>query len=466
MKSRFRFFWLSLALISCTWGADAASLASEQNWPGWRGPLANGVAPQGNPPVNWSETNNVKWKVKIPGRGSATPIVWGNKVFVQTAIPTGRKIEAAIKQLAPPLTNSTGGDQPREGRRGGRAGGGGPMGGGKPTEVYQFALLCLDRETGKTLWQKTAREELPHEGHHGADGTFASSSPLTDGKQVFAYFGSRGLHAYDLQGSPRWSKDLGRMKIKMTFGEGSSPALFGDTLLVNWDNEGGSFIVAFNKDTGQELWRQPRDEETSWATPLVVQHEGKAQIVTAATRKVRSYDLATGKLLWECSGMTANVIPSPVSAHGLLYAISGFRGSALLAIKLGQNGDLTGTDAIVWKHNKNTPYVPSPLLYDGKLYFFAVNTSTLSCFDAQSGQPLIDAEKVEALQSVYASPVGASGRVYLIGRNGAAVVIKNSGKLEVLATNMLDERFDASPAIAGKELFLRGREFIYCLAEK
>ena len=252
----------------------------------------------------------------------------------------------------------------------------------------------------------------------------------------------------------------------MTFGEGSSPALFGDTLLVNWDDEGGSFIAAFNKDTGQELWRQPRDEETSWATPLVVQYGGKAQIVTAATRKIRSYDLGTGKPLWECSGMTANVIPSPVSAHGLLYAISGFRGSALLAIKLGQNGDLTGTDAIVWKHNKNTPYVPSPLLYDGKLYFLAVNTSTLSCLDAQSGQPLIDAEKVEGLQSVYASPVGASGRVYLVGRNGAAAVIKNSGKLVVLATNTLDERFDASPAIAGKELFLRGRQFIYCLAEK
>ena len=156
MKSRFRFFWLSLALIPCTFGADAAASTSEQNWPGWRGPLANGVAPLGNPPVNWSETNNVKWKVKIPGRGSATPIVWGNQVFVQTAIPTGRKIEAAIKQLAPPLTNSTGGDQPREGRRGGRAGGGGPMGGGKPTEVYQFALLSRPRD-----WQDAVAENRP-----------------------------------------------------------------------------------------------------------------------------------------------------------------------------------------------------------------------------------------------------------------------------------------------------------------
>ena len=465
MKYQFHSLWLSLALLPCAHSADVATSNPEQNWPAWRGPLANGVSPQGNPPVTWSETNHVKWKVKIPGRGTATPVVWGNQVFVQTAIPTGKKVEAAAEQPTPPpaATNAPGGEG-RDGRRGGRGGGFGRA--SKPTEAYQFVLLSLDRETGKTLWQKTTREEVPHEGHHQSDGSFASSSPLTDGQLVFAYFGSRGLHAFDLQGNPKWSKDLGQMKIKMSFGEGSTPALFGNTIVVNWDNEAGSFIVAFDKTSGQELWRQPREEETSWATPLIVQHEGKPQVITAATRKIRSYDLANGKLLWECSGLTANVIPSPVSANGLFYGISGFRGSALLAIKLGQSGDLTGTDAIAWKYNKSTPYVPSPLLYDHKLFFFAVSTSALTCLDAKSGQPLIDAEKVEALQGVYASPVGASGRVYLVGRNGATVVIKNSGKLEILATNQLDERFDASPAIAGQELFLRGREFLYSLSEK
>jgi len=334
----------------------------------------------------------------------------------------------------------------------------------KPTEAYQFALLCLDRQTGKTLWQGIAREAVPHEGAHRDHG-FASFSPVTDGQRLFAYFGSRGLHCFDLQGNRKWEKDLGRMQTKNSFGEGSSPVLFGKTLVVNWDHEGDDFIAAFDSETGRELWRQPRDEDTSWATPLVVQHEGKAQVVTSATRKVRSYDLASGKLLWECAGMTGNVVPTPVSDFGLLYAISGFRGSALLAIRLGRSGDLTGSDAIAWSHKKSTPYVPSPLLYGERLYFFAGNNGVLSCFDAQSGRALIDAERLEALQGVYASPIGAAGRVYLVGRNGATVVIKDAEKLEVLATNRLDEKIDASPVAVGKELLLRGQEHLYCIAE-
>jgi outer membrane protein assembly factor BamB len=400
----------------------------------------------------------VKWKVKVPGKGTATPIIWGNQVFVQTALPAGKVAPASTGQPASqagaPATNV---GPPGPGRGGG-------MRAAAPTEPYQFTLLCLERQTGRTLWQKVAREELPHEGHHPDHG-FASHSPVTDGQQVFAWFGSRGLHAYDLQGNLKWSKDLGRMKTKNSFGEGSSPALSGQTLVVNWDHEGEDFIVALDAATGQERWRQPRDEETSWATPLIVQHEGKAQVVTSATRKIRSYDLATGNLLWECAGMTANVIPSPVTASGIVYAISGFRGSALLALRLGRTGDLTGSDAIVWGLNKSTPYVPSPLLVDERLYFLSGNNATLTCCETATGRVLIDAEKLADLQGVYASPVAAAGRVYLVGRNGASVVLKRSDQLEVLATNRLDDKFDASPAIAGKELFLRGRENLYCLAE-
>jgi outer membrane protein assembly factor BamB len=463
--------WLLLPTLVSTLNlapTQAAPSPAEANWPAWRGPLGNGIAPQGDPPVTWSETNNVKWKVKVPGRGSATPIIWGNQVFVPTARATGKKVEGAPATVTPSPASTNAAAQAGEPRQGGRGAGrgGGFMRSEKPTEAWQFLLLCLDRETGQTLWQKIAREEVPHEGHHGSDGTFASSSPVTDGRLVFAYFGSRGLHAYDLQGSPKWSKDLGRMQIKNSFGEGSSPALFANTVVVNWDHEGEDFIAAFDAETGQERWRQPRDEDTSWATPFVVQHDGKAQVVISASRKVCSYDLATGKLLWECAGMTQNVIPTPVSGHGLLYAISGFRGSALLAIRLGRDGDVTGTDAIAWKHNKSTPYVPSPLLYDDKLYFLAGNNGVLSCFDAKAGRPLIDAERIEALRNVYASPVGVNGRVYLVGRDGAAVVIKSGDKLEILATNRLDECIDASPAVAGKDLFLRGRESLYCLAER
>jgi outer membrane protein assembly factor BamB len=457
--------------------ASAASSAADQNWPHWRGPLGIGVAPSANPPVTWSETSNVKWKVKIPGRGSATPIIWDNQVFVQTAVPTGKKVEPPAEQAAPqspapdPAAQEQSGQTGQPGQAGQpgrrRGGGGGGFGRGeKPTEFHQFVLQCLDRQTGKVLWQQAAREEVPHEGHHRSDGTFASSSPVTDGQHIFAYFGSRGLHCYDMAGKQQWSQDFGDMRVANTFGEGSSPTLYKDTLVINWDHEGDDFIVALDKRTGKELWRQSRDERTSWSTPLIVEHEGKPQVVVNATGKIRSYDLANGKLIWECAGLTPNAIPSPVFGNGIVYCTSGFRGSALLAIRLGRTGDLTDSDAIVWKHNKSTPYVPSPLLYSDKLYFFASNNEMLSCFDAKSGQALIDAERLEGIKGVYASPVGAGGRVYLVGRNGGTVVVKPSDKLEVLATNQLEERFDASPAVVGNELFLRGREYLYCLAQK
>ena len=443
---------------------------ANQNWPTWRGPLHNGVSPGGDPPTEWSETKNVKWKVKVPGRGTSTPIIWENQIFLHSAIATGKKIEAPAAKpetggpAAGALAQAPDGGAERPRSRGGRGGGGG--GSQKPNEVMRFEIISLDRNTGAILWQKPLREELPHEGHHGDHG-FASYSPVTDGQHLVSYFGSRGLHCMDLKGNIKWQKDLGKMQTKNSFGEGSSPTLHQNAVVALFDHEGADFIAAFDKTSGKELWRTPRDEDTTWSTPLVVTVDGKQQVVVSATKKIRSYDLASGKQIWECAGMTANSIPSPVTADGILYATSGFRGSALLAIKLAAaTGDITDGPAIVWKHNKSTPYVPSPLLYGDKLYFFAGNNAMLSCFDVKSGKPLIDAERVEDLQGVYASPVGAKDRVYLVGRNGAAKVIKNADKIEILASNRLDDRIDASPAIVGKELFLRGHEHLYCLAEK
>jgi outer membrane protein assembly factor BamB len=267
-----------------------------------------------------------------------------------------------------------------------------------------------------------------------------------------------------MDGNVKWQKDLGRMQTKNSFGEGSSPALHGNTLVVLWDHEGPDFIAAFDAATGEEKWRTPREEDTTWATPLVVEHDGKAQVVVPATGRVRSYDLQTGEQVWETEGLTPNAIPSPVAGDGMVYVMSGFKGSKLLAIKLGRTGDLTGTDSIVWTHGRQTPYVPSPLLYDDRLYFFASNNAMLSVFDAKTGKPLVNGERIDGPEGVYASPVGAGGRVYLVGRNGTTAVIKHADKLEELATNVLDERIDASPAVAGKELFLRGQEHLYCIA--
>ena len=256
------------------------------------------------------------------------------------------------------------------------------------------------------------------------------------------------------------------MEVKKAFGEGSSPALFGNTIVINWDHEGNSFIVAFNKNSGAELWRAPRDEKTSWSSPLIIERAGTTQVITTASKKVRSYDLATGKIIWECGGLTQNVIPTPVADDTLVYTMSGYSGDALLAIRLDRTGDLTGTDAIAWSHNKNTSYVPSPLLYGNRLWFLSGNNGMISSYEAKSGQPLITAERLEALKSIYASPVAAAGRIYLLSRDGVTLVLKNSDKLEILATNKLDDTFDASPALAGPDLFLRSHQNLYRISEQ
>jgi outer membrane protein assembly factor BamB len=467
-------FRICSLLLSAVFAAGPLLSAAEQSstsagdWPRWRGPLANGTADGAKPPTVWSETEKVRWKMKIPGFGTSTPIVWKEQVFIVTAISTGKKVESAPVSVPEDPSGGAGGSEggtPGEDSRGRRRRGGGGMGSEKPAEAYQFAVIAVDRATGKTLWQKVAREEVPHEGHHRDHG-FASASPVTDGEHLYVSFGSRGIYCYDLNGGLKWQKDLGDMQTRNSFGEGASPALHGDTLVINWDHEGDDFIVALDKRTGDERWRQKRDEPTTWSTPLIVEHDGKVEVVVSARNRVRSYDLKSGAQLWECGGMTENVIPTPVSAFDHVFAISGFRGAALLAIKLGRTGDLTNTDAITWQHSKGTPYVPSPLLSGERLYFYAGNNGVLSAFNAKSGVPLFEAERIDGLLGgVYASPVAANGYVYLVGRDGKTVVIKDGDKLEPVATNKLDDEFDASAAIAGGEIFLRGHQYLYCIAE-
>jgi outer membrane protein assembly factor BamB len=287
---------------------------------------------------------------------------------------------------------------------------------------------------------------------------------VTDGKILCAFFGSRGLHCYDFEGNLKWERDFGKMRTRNAFGEGASPALYGDTIVIYWDHEGADFITAMDKNTGKELWRQPRDEATGWSTPLIVDYKGQRQVIVNATRKVRSYDLATGKQIWECGGQTANAIPAPVASADVIYVTSGFRGSALQAIKLGRTGDLTGTDAILWSHGKDTPYVPSPLLVNNFLYVVAGNNAILSCFDAVTGQPEFEHERLEGIYSIYASPVAARGHVFVLSREGVCLVLKEGAKPDILASNKLDDQTDASMALAGKEVFVRGHHNLYCIA--
>ena len=301
-------------------------------------------------------------------------------------------------------------------------------------------------------------------GRHGTN-TWASPSAVTDREVVCASFGSIGLYCYDLDGRLLWEADLGDMRTKMGFGEGASPTLHGDLLIVPWDHQGQSFIAAFDKRTGRERWRTPRDEETSWSTPLVIEGEGGAQVVTSATEAVRGYDAATGELLWWDRGVTENAIPTPVSTDGLVFVTSGYRGSRLAAIDLSRAaGDIRGSDAVVWSVDRDTPYVPSPLLLDGQLYVLKSNSGVLTAYDAATGARRYGPERLRGIRNVYASPVAAGGRLYVTSREGATAVLRAGPQFEVLAVNTLDDGFDASPAIAGDEIYLRGRQFLYAIA--
>ena len=444
---------LTLCVLALAVVATIASQPAgfEKNWHHWRGPHATGAAIEADPPTTWSKTENIRWKVAIPGTGHAAPIIWEDKIFIQTAI----KYEAPKEE---PEQESDD-DNPFSGFFGER------RGRGEVADTYKFDLLALNRSNGDILWQKTLTETAPHEGTH-QDATYASNSPVTDGEHVYAYFGSRGLYCVDMMGNVKWEKDVGRMYKRNTFGEGSSPALYGDTLVIQQDHERGSFITALDKRTGDVLWKTDRDERTTWSSPIVVEHNGKAQVITTGTNRVRSYDLATGDLLWDGDGLTANSIPSPVAANGYVYLMSGFRGSDLRAIHLAQaTGDITDSEAVVWKYNRDTPYVPSPLLYKGIIYFLKSNNAILTAFNVETGQAYYGPERLQGVSNVYASIVGAGDRVYIAGRNGVVNVIQHGPEFKVLAKNKLDESFNASPAIVGSELYLRGAKHLYCIAE-
>ena len=316
------------------------------------------------------------------------------------------------------------------------------------------------------MWNKKVNEQVPHEGGH-RDATQSSQSPLTDGERIYASFGSRGVHCLDKSGALQWSKDLGLMRTRNHFGEGSSPALYGDKLVVNWDHEGTSFVVAFDKRTGEEVWRQDRDENTSWSTPMIVDVGGRPQVIITATKASRAYDLQTGKVVWTCKGMTVNAIPSPSHVDGIAYLMRGFRGYSLQAIKLaGAKGDITDSDQILWSHRRGTSYVPSALIYDDYMYFVRDNNGVLSCLDRKTGEIHYEGQRLGGIRRIYCSPVGAGGHVYVTARGGTTKVIKIGATFEEVASNTLDDNFDASMAVSADDLFLRGRKSLYCIAEQ
>jgi len=392
---------------------------SAGNWGHWRGDNGNGVSLTAQPPTEWSETKNVKWKVAVPGRGSGSPVIWGDQVFVASAVGSANR---------------------------------------------EFKLFCYDRNTGALCWEKTAVTATPHEGTHSTN-SFASASPCTDGEHVYAHFGSRGLHCFTMEGELKWSRDFGKMATRNTFGEGSSPTLAGDKILVPWDHEGQSALYALNKNTGETIWKTDRDEPTCWATPLIVESGGKMQVIMNGENQARAYDLETGEELWRCGGQTQRPVASPVFANDIVYIGSGFRGAFLGAFTLDGEGDIGGTDKVVWSVDSDTPDIASPLLSNNRIYYHKAKTGILTCLDAATGKTLFGPERIPGISNTYASPMAAGGHVYLTGRSGNTTVIKDAATLEVVATNSVGETVDATPTPVDNELFIRGENHLFCISE-
>lgn len=437
-------------LIICLFGLTMAfgqtieiPTFEQNNWAQWRGPWATGIANDGNPPIEWSEDKNINWKTEIPGKGHATPIVFGNQIFLSTAIPTDKTVNT---------------EQAEEGQSGRR---------GPPREstdkIHEFSLLSVDKNSGKILWRRKLKEEHPADGTHEF-GSWASNSPVTDGEYVYAYFGSRGLYCLDMNGNLKWERQFGKMEKVRSFGEGTSPVLHKGKLIIVRDHQGQSSIHVLDKKSGKDIWMQNREESSSWATPFLIKINERVQVITNATTRFRSYNLETGEILWEGSGMTRNVIPMPVIKDNLIFLMSGFRGSALLAIDLLKaKGNIDNSDAIVWKYDDYTPYTPCPLLMGDLLYFLRSNNGRLTCLNAEDGNENYTNERLEGLGNLFTSPVGIKDRIYILGQEGLTYVVKHGPEFEVLAKNQLDDNFVASPAIIGNTIYLRGYKYLYSI---
>lgn len=428
-----------LLLVSC-----GIASAGDQ-WPHWRGPHANGSTQDANPPTIWDGPSgkNIRWKAPLVGRGSATPIVWGDQAFVVSAEKTNRL--AKPEELPKPLPDVERRTTP-------------------PTHFYRFIVTSYDRATGEVKWRKVATEAIPHEGHHETH-SYAAGSPTTDGERLYVSFGSFGIFCYDLKGKLLWDRQLGRLITRLGWGEAVTPVIHRGHLLVNWDQERDAALYCLDAATGQTKWKAERDEASTWTTPLVTDFGGKTQVILNGATRIRSHDFDTGRVIWSCAGMTVNPIPSALRHGDTAIVMSGYRGALALSIPLSSQGDIGENGSVNWRYTLGTPYVPSPVLVGDHLYFTGANGNLLTVLEAATGKAILANVRLPGVRQFYASPIFAGGRVYFTDRDGVTLVLKPGPQLNVLATNKLDDPVDASPVAVGKQLFLRGEKYLYCIEE-
>jgi len=423
--------------------------AAAQNWPSFRGPAASGVADHQNLPVRWDATDgtNIDWSTPLPGLAHSSPIVWGDRIFVTTAISS--RGDASFKR--------------------------GLYGEGDASDdvsPQQWKLLCLDRKTGKILWDRTAYEGVPKEKRH-MKATYANSTPATDGKVVIAFFGSQGLYAYDLAGKLLWKRDLGRLNVgaydlpEYEWGTASSPILFGDKAIVQCDQQKGSFLEAFDRETGRTVWKAERDELPSWGTPSVYRGAARTELVTNGSNFVRGYDPATGKELWRLGGSSKITAPTPIFADGLIVVASGRRPEApVFAIRAGALGDITGdTRWVAWQKQQRGPYMPTPLIYGGYLYVLG-NAGVFDCYSLATGTEIYRERIPHQGSGFSGSPVASDGKIYLPSEDGDIFVVKAGPHFELLQKNEMGEPLMATPAISGGMLVVRTQHRLWAIGAK
>jgi outer membrane protein assembly factor BamB len=424
----------------------APSVLSAGNWPQWRGPASQGVSQERGLPTAWSATEHVSWKTPIPGRGHSSPVVWGSRVFLTSAIE-GEVVPGAA--AAPHVIggqpfvhpDTTGADR-----------------------MHTLVVLALDADTGRVLWQRTAYEGTVYDGRHRR-GSFASPTPATDGTAVYAYFGAEGVYAYDFDGTLLWRAEPGKIKT-LGVGAASSPVLYESLVILQCDDDDGkdSFIVALDKRTGKEAWRTERPVEVSWATPVLVEAGGRTELVTSGSQFIIAYDPRSGRELWRTKGVESNAIHTPLVGHGLVVVTAGFPAKKVIAIRPGGSGDVTGTH-VAWTYEKGTAYVVSPILYGDHIYLLS-DGGIMTCLDAKTGAVRYEGGRPPKPARFMGSPVAYDGKLLITSDAGDTFVIRAGPTFEVLGTNVLDEGVSASIAIANGRLFIRGESHLYSIAPK
>lgn len=420
----------------------APLLSRAAEWPGWRGPTGDGVLDIAGLPMDWSTSRNVAWKTHIPGRGHSSPVIWGRRIFLTTSLEAREKSEGAK-----PVRHKFAGEDPFVHPQ--------SVGGDRR---YTLQVLCLDARDGRILWDRTAYEGLAFDARHEKN-SYATPTPIVDGRYVYASFESQGVYCYDLRGKQIWKSSFGGVAT-VGMGPGTSPVLAGDKLIFVLDQDMGeqSFMAALDRKTGKEAWRVKRENRVTWSTPLVVQARSGKQLVVPGSEAIVAYDPQTGKELWRGPALEGNAVPSPVAGHGMVYVMTGHPNKLAYALRIDHDGPPEGR--IVWQHKKGTGYVPSPVLYGDYLYILE-DRGLLTCLEAKTGKVVYEGKRVPDPGWFRASLAAFDGRILMSSEEGDFYVIKAGPNFEVLAKNSLEEGVYASPAMHGDSLYLRTVGHLY-----